>query len=421
MKTMSSSLEILRKEKIFSENEINKVKDKLCDYQRQIDLYSNGKQLSNENKELQSQLTASNQKISSLQGELLLKKATIDELNQKLEIAHFALNIQDNYENSIFYDSQQGIGGGGAVTGGGGKRERGSSSVPSSSQTKTNLSLSFGKNREILKKLYFDLSKKTVNNQAMTEELLSLSKEKTSLSQQLSLLKTGYQQLEERNEILFQEFHEKEELIKSRDREILENLGNLEKMNDFAGKLGKQIEELNRRLTETFLTNEKSLQENQFTINAIQQEKSVLTRELETLLRKSTSLQQQNENLSKQQTSFLEKMSSLEDLILFQEKKLQETISQLELVNSSNADIKQLLEKKEVEYQTLVKNYQTLENEKYEMKAHVTYLTTNLKKEKDLSLQWKGSSFSFFLLFHFSPRVFYLTLSLANSRKLSPT
>jgi chromosome segregation ATPase len=74
---MSTSLEILRKEKSFSENEINKAKDKLSDYQRQIDLYSNGKQLSNDNKELQSQLTSSMERISSLEGELLLKKATI--------------------------------------------------------------------------------------------------------------------------------------------------------------------------------------------------------------------------------------------------------------------------------------------------------------------------------------------------------
>jgi chromosome segregation ATPase len=401
---MSTSLEILRKEKSFSENEINKAKDKLSDYQRQIDLYSNGKQLSNDNKELQSQLTSSMERISSLEGELLLKKATILELTHKLEIAHFALNIQDNYENSVFYDSQQGTGGStGAVRPGERRSRNGLTIVPStlsvcSSQTKTNLSLSFGKNREILKKLYFDLSKKTVNNQAMSEELLYVSKEKTCLSQQLSHLTARCQQLEERNETLSKELFGKEELIKSRDLEIFEKQSSLEKKNEFVGKLGKQIEELNKRLMETFLTSDKSLHEKQYLLNASQHENSVLTEKKDSLLQRNTSLQQQNENLCKQQTDLSEKMKSLEDLVLFQEKKLQETIQQLDLVNSSNVEGKQLNEKNAIAYQTLLTNYQTLENEKYEMKAHISYLTSNLKKEKELSLQWEGLPFCLTLL-----------------------
>ncbi len=364
---MANTIDLLKKEKGQLEQERRHSLSKQQQLQHLLDQHQQSKTLLEANERLFKEIDGLKLTISSQQGELLLRKEEIGRLTEELQVAALTIQTQNNYDNAIFYDQL-------APT---------STSLP----VKTNLSLSFGKNREVLKQLYFDLSKKTVNNQSLSEELAATARSHHLLRDTHSQTLTQLQQVREERDRLLLEREEVLRRCEESDRERQALTQRLKDESDAVQQREKQLSELTRRLTEYRVTSEQQRHE-------LGYELTEARKEVQRAEDASQRLRQTIETMSAEEQRLQQLLVETRQLyeeekkhFLEQQRRLSEEVRALHEVRKRCEEVQVALEQKEVMCQQLQKRCDEVEQEKYEVKGKVSYVSYHLQKERDASAQ----------------------------------
>jgi chromosome segregation ATPase len=362
---MSNTIDIIRKERNHMENENTGLKEKVQSLMEKLKLYQDSKTLIDNNLKLQNEIVNLQHEISSLRGEVLLKDSKIQELQQNLQISSVALNLQNHFENSVYYNSSE------------------AHAIP----TKSNLSLSFGKNREVLKQLYFEISKKTVNNQTLSEALSEKSREFKELEMKLTEQKTENLTLREKITSIQNEKEEKEVQLEASLLEASGLRSANDKQKETNHNLNRQIMDLTKRLTEFRIQYQQQAAESAAQIEDCKKQISLLSAELSFLQNQFQSSKANNQDLT-QQLELSERTHKQElDTLKSQQTVLLEKLDTLNYLKEFNEKLTKANESNEVAFLALQKVNGTLENEKYELKGHISFLSFHLKREKELNQQ----------------------------------